>query len=61
MHFGTKYSQIYTVKMNTDFENILKKMNIFEISIHFYCINCEYLVPKWKDSFAKSVYIDGSD
>ena len=32
--------------------------NIFEVCINFYCIKCEYLVPKWKDSFAKSVYID---
>ena len=34
--------------------------NIFEVSIQFYCIKCEYLVPKWIDSFAKSVYIDDS-
>ena len=29
--------------MNTDFENILKKMIMFEVSIHYYCIKCEYL------------------
>ena len=35
----------YTVKVNTDFENIKKNMNIFEVSIHFYFIKCEYLAP----------------
>ena len=48
------------INMNTDFENIKKKY-IFEVSILFYCIKCEYLVPKWIDSFAKSVSFDDSD
>ena len=44
----------YTVKLNTDFPNI-KKMNIFEVRILFYCIKCEYLVPKWID-YLRSQY-----
>ena len=35
--------------------------NIFEVSIQFDCIKCDFLVPKWIDSFWKSVYIDDSD
>ena len=35
-------------------------MNIFEVSIHFYYIKCEYLAPN-KDSFAKSVSFKYSD
>ena len=46
--------------MNTDFENIQFVLNIFEAGIQFYCIKCEYLLPKWIDSFAKSLYIDDS-
>ena len=34
IHLGTEYS-LYTVKLKTDFENIKKKMNIFEVSINF--------------------------
>ena len=59
--FGFQVFTVYTVKFNTDFENIIKKICIFEVSIHFYCIKCEYLVPKWIDSYAKSVYIDDSE
>ena len=47
--------------MNTDFENIENNLNIFEVRIYFYCIKCEYLVPKWTDSFAKPLNIDDSD
>ena len=35
----------YTVEINTGLKNIKKNMNIFEVSIHFYCIKCKYLVP----------------
>ena len=59
--FGYQVFTFYKVTMNTDFKNIPKNSNIFEVSIHFYCIKCEYLVPKWIDWFAKSVNIDDSD
>ena len=36
--FGYQVFTFYTVKMNTDFENIKKKKNIFEVTIHFYSI-----------------------
>ena len=59
--FGYQVFTFYTENMNTDFENIHFFSNIFGVSIKFDCIKCEYLVLKWKNSFAKSVYIDDSD
>ena len=42
--FVSQVFSFYTVIMNTStfFENDKKKLNIFEVSIHFYYIKCEY-------------------